>query len=61
MSAFSKKHYEKVAEALREQESMHRDYGAPSMRTAASVLAHMFEQDNPKFNRERFIAAAIGD
>lgn len=53
MPDFTRRHYEKVAEALRTLALEDRDYTVP----AAAALADMFKQDNPKFNRSKFFEA----
>lgn len=57
---FQKRHYEVIAEALREARRM--DPGnvgyASALDTAAGKLADEFRRDNPKFNRDRFLEAA---
>ena len=61
MPDFTKKHYEKVTKALSTaQADWNSKYDYMEVRIA-HALADMFEQDNPKFNRERFIAAVIGE
>lgn len=49
MPDFTRRHYEKVAEALRTLPYEDRNY--------TTALADMFERDNPKFNRSKFFEA----
>lgn len=44
---FTKKHFEAVARILKETDA----------KELAAHFADMFEQDNPRFNRQRFMAA----
>lgn len=43
---FQKRHYQKVAQLLQQEPQL-----------TAEILAQMFAQDNPKFDRQRFITA----
>lgn len=52
---FTKKHYEMIAGVLRAVHAEDRRYGGDSTYNVAHALADMFERDNPKFARERFL------
>ena len=59
MPKFQRRHYESVAAvirlALERSDSPLFDLAYQS--TVASMFADVFEQDNPRFSRERFLAA----
>jgi hypothetical protein len=67
MAKFSKRHYESIARILpshyntvnptNDYETGYKD----GRWSAISSLADMFEQDNPRFDRERFIKAVRGE
>ena len=62
---YSKRHYEDIADVLRTVKERVRsgDLGVGVMDYAIqNGLADLFEKDNPRFNRARFIARSeIGD
>jgi len=47
---FQKRHYEKMAHALRESSFNHKEL-------MAAFLCRVFAEDNPLFDRERFLSA----
>ena len=55
MTSMTKKHYDAIAHAIQWQ----RENGKPhnARWQIAELLANYFEQDNPKFNRARFLQA----
>ena len=60
MPKFAKRHYITVAEIIRSY--MDRSdaltlFDAAYQQTVASMFANVFEHDNPRFNRERFLSA----
>lgn len=55
----SRKHYEAIAEALREEHQEAIDHGQRfTIALVAVRLADVFEE-NPRFDRARFLAAAL--
>lgn len=56
----SRKDYEAIAAAIRaELDATTPGYESP-LHAVAKRIADVFAADNPNFNRERFIAAALG-
>jgi len=53
----SRKHYVAVAAMLRVHISVSGDQEAAGMREVARSLATLFADDNPRFDRARFLAA----
>ena len=53
MATFSKKHYNKLANEIKE----FRKNDAQLAQAMASLLAQWFAEDNPNFSRERFMEA----
>lgn len=58
--AFSRRHYQAVADALREARDGFDEGGACQfgVECAADQLARVFAEDNPRFDNERFRQAA---
>ena len=50
---FTRKHYEKIADILKE----HRESNFVSHDLLADKFAELFAEDNPRFDRTRFIEA----
>jgi len=57
----SKREYEAIAEVLRTAGLGEGASGAGAVRRVAERLATVFEADNPRFDRERFLRAAGGE
>jgi hypothetical protein len=61
----TRKHFEAVARILREERQLQRErpQRTDDQRTTyiASELAAVFQADNPRFDRQRFIAACTGE
>lgn len=57
---FTRRHYEAIAKCIRERKEKHisRDE-IPGIQAIQWELECLFENDNPNFNRERFIKACI--
>lgn len=60
---FTRKHYERIAQAIAETSGKYEATEAGSAVDStrdyiANELADMFAEDNPRFDRERFCAAA---
>lgn len=53
MPKFNRRHYEAIAKVIRETDT---DYAC--ILTVANDLADMFKEDNPNFDRKRFLKAA---
>ena len=51
----TRKHYEKVAQILRQQVEQGADRG--TVAEIATELVSMFQADNPRFDRGRFLSA----
>lgn len=51
----TKKHFEAIAKALREIDTIKRD----AKIVLANMLSEEFEKLNPRFNRQRFIDAVV--
>lgn len=58
---FTRKHYEAVAEIIKERSKHYADMGrygcANGAGSVGDKLADLFEKDNPRFDRDRFLAA----
>lgn len=60
MARYSKAAYVEVATAIRMLRQQHQyDYASFGLDLITSTLADIFASDNPAFDRERFINAAI--
>jgi hypothetical protein len=57
--AFTRRHYQQVAEALNEDRERFDVDGAVrfGIESAAKALCDVFAADNPRFDRDRFLAA----
>jgi hypothetical protein len=54
----SKKHYEAVAAMLKRRGLAEGASGARAVREVARELADLYAEDNPRFDRDRFLEAA---
>jgi hypothetical protein len=55
--AFTRQHYVRIAQALRQAQESVAEAGLPVIKNLADELANMFTEDNPRFDRSRFMAA----
>jgi len=59
----SRAHFAMIAATLREEieiaEGQHETYGARALRALAPTFADRLASTNPRFDRERFLAAAL--
>lgn len=60
--AMSRKHYEQIAAEIAEARNLRIDTGERvAIDIVAARLANVFAADNPRFDRGRFLAAAMKD
>lgn len=59
MSHFAKRHYEAIANALQRARPVSPPEAVEQWDCCVSELADTFAQDNPKFQRGRFVAACV--
>lgn len=64
----SRKDYEAIAKAIRTQAELHNPDDGPEemyarfgVEATACRIADVLAEDNPRFDRERFLNAALGD
>ena len=57
MAIFAKRHYEAIALVMQKSCPGEQEYQRPEWRAVREKLSDMFEQDNPQFNRIRFVLA----
>lgn len=53
----NRKHYKAIAEIVKDEKMREQAYGAANLAVLASHLADYFAQDNPWFDRSRFLEA----
>lgn len=61
MATFSERHYEKLAQSYHRQLTASLDHFQTysTLRESVEWIAAMLAVDNPRFNKEKFFAAAI--
>lgn len=62
MPKYTRRHYIEQAAILREARNQHRDniFLVAPFNTIVELWAMVYESDNPRFNRARFLAACTG-